>query len=270
MLSQGQTDRWIAGKRQAGHGSMLIVEKRMLQAPVMFDDALPKGAAKLAVDLLGRRIANGRYLPGEIMPTETALAESLQVSRATIRDAIKVLSGKGLVRTARRYGTRVRPVEEWNLLDSDVVSWHEPGHPRLVTMFAETTELRIILEPAAAELAAQRATPAQIATIVEAAQALHPEQDDVQETFAADCRFHATILDATGNGMLRQMRPLIVSMLRVSYEFAVLQYAVVPSRDGHIRVAEAIAARDGDKARTEMARMLELNRRDAISIGARG
>ena len=249
---------------------MLTVEKRMLQTPVMYGDALPTGVAKLAVDLLGRRIANGHYLPGEIMPTEPALAESLQVSRATIRDAIKVLSGKGLVRTARRYGTRVRPVEEWNLLDSDVVSWHEPGHPRLMTMFIETTELRIILEPAAAELAAQRATPAQIATIVEAAQALHPEQDDVQEMFSADCRFHATLLDATGNGMLRQMRPLIVTMLRVSYDFAVLQHAVVPSRDGHIRVAEAIAARRGDIARVEMARMLELNRRDAVSIGARG
>jgi len=248
---------------------MLIVEKRVLQVPPMYGDALPTGAAKLAVDLLGRRIANGAYLPGEIMPTEPALADSLQVSRATIRDAIKVLSGKGLVRTARRYGTRVRAVEEWNLLDSDVVSWHEPGHPRLITMFIETTELRIILEPAAAELAAQRATALQVGTIVDAAQALHPEQDNVQEMFAADCRFHATILDATGNGMMRQMRPLIVSMLRVSYEFAILQHAVVPSRDGHIRVADAIAARNGPLARAEMAAMLELNRRDAISIGAR-
>ncbi len=105
--------------------------------------------------------------------------------------------------------------------------------------------------------------------VTEAAQAMHPEQDDVQEMFAADCRFHATILDATGNGMLRQMRQLIVTMLRVSYDFAVLQHDVVPSRDGHIRVAEAIAARQGETARVEMARMLELNRRDALSIGAR-
>src|SRR5690606_20537985 len=91
--------------------------------------ALPTGAAKVTVDLLGRRIASDVYLPGEIMPTEAELAESLNVSRATIRDAVKVLSGKGLVRTARRYGTRVRPVEEWNLLDADVVSWHEHSHP---------------------------------------------------------------------------------------------------------------------------------------------
>lgn len=246
---------------------MLIAEMKTLQTPLAPGDALPTGAAKLAVYTLGRRIANDAYLPGQIMPTEPELAESLGVSRATIRDAIKVLSGKGLVRTARRYGTRVRPVEEWNLLDADVVSWHEHGHPRLALMFAETTELRIILEPAAAELAAQRATRAQIEVIMEAALALHPEQDDLQAMFASDCRFHATILDATGNGMLRQMRPLIVTMLRVSYEFGILQRVTAPvSRDGHIRVAEAIRDGKGRIAREEMAKMLELNRRDAISI----
>ncbi|SFC38064.1 DNA-binding transcriptional regulator, FadR family [Devosia psychrophila] len=246
---------------------MLNAASRTLQMPVMPGDALPKGAAKQAVDILGRRIANDAYLPGQIMPTESELADSLGVSRATIRDAIKVLSGKGMVRTARRYGTRVRPIDEWNLLDADVVTWHEHGHPRLATMFAETTELRIILEPAAAELAAQRATAAQVETILEAALALHPEQNDVQAIFVADCRFHATILDATCNGMMRQMRPLIITMLRVSYEFGVLQRVTEPvSKDGHIRVAQAIRAGNGPLARQEMARMLELNRRDAIIV----
>lgn len=246
---------------------MLIAEIRTLQMPIMPGDALPTGAAKQAVDLLGRRIANDVYLPGQIMPTEPELADSLSVSRATIRDAIKVLSGKGLVRTARRYGTRVRPVEEWNLLDADVVTWHEHGHPRLVTMFAETTELRIILEPAAAELAAQRATAAQVEAILEAASTLHPEQEDVQAMFVADCRFHTTILDATGNGMMRQMRPLIITMLRVSYEFSAIERVTAPiSKDGHIRVAQAIKAGNGSEARKEMARMLELNRRDAIIV----
>ena len=88
------------------------------------------------------------------MPTEPELAAALGVSRATVRDAIKVLSGKGLVRTARRYGTRVTPVEDWNLLDGDVIAWHRPDHPRMRRIFAETTELRTIMEPAAAALAA--------------------------------------------------------------------------------------------------------------------
>lgn len=246
---------------------MIVEDIKKLQAPFPVGEALPTGATKVAVDTLGRRITNDLYLPGQVMPTEPELADSLGVSRATIRDAIKVLSGKGLVRTARRYGTRVRPVEEWNLLDANVVSWHEHNHPRLKTMFAETTELRIILEPAAAELAAERATEAQVEIISNAARLLESSAKDIQAMFGADCEFHATILDATGNGMMRQMRPLIMTMLRLSYEIGLDQHRSDDvSQDGHSKVAAAIAARDGSLARAEMARMLQLNRRDALSI----
>ncbi len=227
--------------------------------------ALPTGAAKVTVDLLGRRIANDVYLPGQIMPTEAELAVSLGVSRATIRDAIKVLSGKGLVRTARRYGTRVRPVDDWNLLDADVVSWHEHDHPRLMLMFSETTELRYIIEPGAAALAAERATPEQAAIIMAAAQALHPDQKDLGALFEADCRFHATILEATGNLMMVQLRPLILTMLRISYEYGVISAGgdLLSTRQGHIEVAAAIGAGDPEAARIAMQTMLDTNRRVA-------
>lgn len=226
--------------------------------------ALPTGATKIAVDELGRRIANGVYRPGEIMPTEPELAASLGVSRTTMRDAIKVLSGKGMVRTARRYGTRVRPVEEWSLLDAEVVAWHEPTHPRLQSMFAETTELRGIIEPQAAALAAVRATQAQVATILEAAYAIHPGSGAVADLFNADCTFHATILEATGNLMMRQLRPIILTMLWISYEYGVLAKSPEPvTREGHIKVAEAIKRRDPAVAQAEMAQMLDFNRRTA-------
>lgn len=225
--------------------------------------ALPTGAAKVTVDLLGRRIASDVYLPGEIMPTEAELAESLNVSRATIRDAVKVLSGKGLVRTARRYGTRVRPVEEWNLLDADVVSWHEHSHPRLVLMFKETTELRSLIEPGAAALAAERATPEQAAAILAAAQDLRPDQTDLAQLFDADCRFHATILEATGNLMMGQLRPLILTMLGIAYEYGGAGRDISITRQGHVDVAEAIVARDAEGARRAMQTMLDGNRRVA-------
>lgn len=232
--------------------------------------ALPTGAAKVTVDLLGRRIANDVYLPGQIMPTEAELAESLSVSRATIRDAVKVLSGKGLVRTARRYGTRVRPVEEWNLLDADVVSWHEHKHPRLMLMFSETTELRSLIEPGAAALAAERATPEQAATIMSAAQALNPDQTDLAMLFDADCRFHATILEATGNLMMVQLRPLILTMLRISYDYGVIGAGgdLSATRQGHVDVAEAICAKNPEAARRSMQAMLDGNRRVAEATQA--
>lgn len=222
--------------------------------------SLPTGAAKQAVEVLGRRITNDVYPQDSVMPTEEELARSLGVSRATVRDAVKVLSGKGLVRTARRYGTRVRPIGDWNLLDGDVVSWHEPTHPRIRQIFAETTELRTILEPAAAALAAQRGTPEQAQTLLDAANAIHPGQVDVERLFEADCRFHVTLLDMTQNSVMRQMRQIILTMLRVSYEFGVVNPKNDKvSREGHLAVAEAIAAGDAEGARRAMSKMLELN-----------
>jgi DNA-binding FadR family transcriptional regulator len=222
--------------------------------------ALPTGLAREAVATLGRWIVNDRFASTVAMPTEPELALALGFSRTTVRDAIKVLSGKGLVRTARRYGTRVTPVESWNLLDGDVIDWHEPEHPRMRRIFAETTELRAIMEPSAAELAAQRATDGQREAILSAAHAMRPESKDVQALFDADCRFHVTILEATQNQVMRQLRQIILTMLRVSYEFGVMHPENGPvTREGHIVVAEAIARGDGPAARNAMAQMLRRN-----------
>jgi DNA-binding FadR family transcriptional regulator len=238
-----------------------------LSLPMNFAVALPKGVARKAVDTLGRWIANDVLSPDSVMPTELELAARLGVSRATVRDAIKVLSGKGLVRTARRYGTRVLPVDDWNLLDRDVVSWHRSDHPRMRRIFAETTELRTILEPAAAALAAERATEDQVRTILEAAHAIQPETGDVKSLFEADCRFHVTILDATGNQVMRQFRQILVTMLRVSYEVGVTRPQIEPvTRQGHIDVAEAIAGRSPDEARSAMTRMLSRNQRVSLEL----
>ena len=176
---------------------------------------LPTGLARTTLDTLGQWIVNDRLPPSEVMPTEPELAASLGVSRTTVRDAVKVLSGKGLVRTARRYGTRITPVSSWNLLDADVIAWHHPDHPRMRRIFAETTELRSIVEPAAAALAANRATSEQSDVILAAAQAMYPELD-VQALFLADCRFHLTILEATQNQVMHQLQPIVLTMLRSS------------------------------------------------------
>lgn len=235
-----------------------------LELPIAENPSLPTGATRTALETLGRRITNDAYPEGAIMPTEAELASSLNVSRTTARDAIKVLSGKRLVRTARRYGTRVRPAAEWNLLDADVISWHEPGHPRVRTMFVETTELRCILEPEAAALAAERAMPEQRRAIHAAASEMQAEQQSLQNLFDADCRFHATILEATGNQMMLQLSGIILATVRISYEFGIIANdGESVSREGHLRVAEAVLAGNPVRAREEMAGMLARNRRTA-------
>lgn len=241
--------------------SQARLDERLVTASRMVASPLPTGAAKRAVDEIGRWIANDRFKPDRPIPKEDELAAALGVSRATVRDAIKVLSGKGLVRTLRRYGTRVLPVDDWNLLDGDVIAWHDRDHPRMRRIFAETTEIRRIIEPAAAALAAERATEAQIETIADAAQAIHPEDGDISKLFAADQRFHITILESTQNQVMRQFRQMITAMLLVSYEVGVSQPKATPVwRHGHVAVAEAIARRDPDSARASMSKMLERNR----------
>ncbi|MEM7461275.1 MAG: GntR family transcriptional regulator [Pseudomonadota bacterium] len=93
---------------------MTAIEKFIL--PDAGLSTLPTGAVKQVVDALGQSIADGDYLPGETIPMEEELSSKFEVSRTVLREAIKVLSGKGMVRTARRYGSRVLPFEEWHLL----------------------------------------------------------------------------------------------------------------------------------------------------------
>lgn len=237
-----------------------------LKFPLEFMSSLPNGVAKKAVEILGQRIANDIYSPDEIMPNELELAQSLGVSRATVRDAIKVLSGMGLVRTARRYGTRVRPVKEWNLLDSDLVGWHDLSHPRIKRMYSETTELRGIIEPSAAALAAERADDIQIQKLVDSAYAIHEGKGNLQALFDADCQFHLTLLDATQNNVIHQMRQIILTMLRVSYEFGVIVGDTEEvNSEAHILVANAIKARQPDEAKKLMTKMLERNQEIAVN-----
>lgn len=222
---------------------------------------MQNGPGKRAVEELGRRIAGDIYLPGQAIPMEQELAESLGVSRTTLRDAVKVLSGKGLLRTARRYGTRVRPVGEWNLLDADLIGWHAATHPRLARIYAETTELRSIFEPQSAALAALRAGPEHIARIEEGANGLRLDERSLQDLFDADLMFHTAILDATGNSIMRQLRPLIAVTLRVSFEYGIGSPSNrILDQEAHLAVARAIAARDPQTAHDAMDRMLALNR----------
>ena len=99
--------------------------------------SLPTGAVKDTVEQLGKNIVQGVYETNAILPREEELVETLGVSRTVVREAVKVLCGKGLVRTARRYGSRVCAFESWNLLDPDVIRWHDPNSPRTARIYTE-------------------------------------------------------------------------------------------------------------------------------------
>src|SRR6185369_4929921 len=104
---------------------------------------------------IGIAIVSGRLRPGHVLESELEASAHRHVSRTAYREALRMLSAKGLISSRPRAGTRVSPTAEWHLLDPDVLSWLFSEIPRpeiLHSLF----ELRTTVEPAAAALAAAR------------------------------------------------------------------------------------------------------------------
>jgi GntR family transcriptional regulator, galactonate operon transcriptional repressor len=228
---------------------------------------LPTGAVKTAALSLGRAIVRGEHAPGSVLPVEGALCADLGVSRTTLREAIKVLAGKGLVRTARRYGTRVCPSEAWNLLDADLIGWLPLDDPLTRWFMFDLVELRRLLEPEAAALAAARATAADIDRLGHLAVELG--SDDLATVLEADVAFHMQLWSASKNLVLVQLSRPLGAMLRGYFRLGAEQLGTYwGNPDMHRAIAEAVAAGDAERARRVTLDMLELNRREAeLMIG---
>jgi DNA-binding FadR family transcriptional regulator len=206
---------------------------------------------------VGERILGGVFSPGEIMPSETALSDELQVSRPVLREAIKVLAAKGLLDSRPKIGTRVKQREDWNMLDPDILAWGFAS-PEAESYAVALSEMRRILEPAAAALAAERATPVQIARISAAYDGMAAAEEDSQESIVNDLKFHQSILAATGNAFLASTGHVIESALMFSFKMATkIKGARTHSLPRHAAVLETIAAHNPDAARREMEFLLD-------------
>ena len=145
-------------------------------------------------DLAGR-IIRGEWSPGDSIGNEAALMDGQGVSRTTVREAVKILASKGLLEVRPRTGTRVLPPERWNVLDPDMLDWMFAG-PLTTALMRHLHELRTIIEPAAAALAAERATDAERARICACVDRMDEAGEDTPAFVAADVEFHTTILEA--------------------------------------------------------------------------
>lgn len=221
-----------------------------------------RGHVTAVVDILGHRIASNHYAEGEVLPIEQELADSLEVGRNALREAVKVLSGKGLISTAPRSGTRVRPRNDWNLLDPDVLRWHADPDVATEQFMLDLVEMRRIIEPKAAELAATRATREEIAAILSAYQAMAAEGISQEERIEKDIEFHAAILKASHNNMLNHFRFAIGTYLKAH---AALGRKVSRADDQedlerHQLIAMAIATGKAKSAYSLTVEMLRVNR----------
>jgi DNA-binding FadR family transcriptional regulator len=160
---------------------------------------------------IGLRIVRGDYPPGTVLPNEAKWSETFNVSRSAVREAIKILMAKSLLSSRPKVGSRVEPRERWNLFDRDVLGWYaaSPNRERFLTT---VQELRYIVEPEAAALAAERRSELQMKDIADACREM-VEAKSLMVRTAADTRFHMAILRAAGNELLVPLGVLIESAL---------------------------------------------------------
>lgn len=226
------------------------------------DRALPQLAASASasnlVHAIGREIVSGGYEPNSRLPDEDSMRDRYTISRTALREAYSKLMAKGLLAARPKVGTTVRPRAHWNMLDTDVLSWHLQTLPA-EEIASDLYALRRMIEPGAAELAAELHTPEDMAGIDTAFRDMNMNSSSEPKLVEADFRFHMAILNATKNPFINAFSGLIhaamISTFEISWRGA---EEIREERLGqHGDVAEAIRQREPALARQRMEKLLD-------------
>jgi GntR family galactonate operon transcriptional repressor len=234
------------------------------------DRSLKRNLREQVVDEIGSEIASGRLKPGDFLPSEDVLLGRYNVSRTVLREALNVLAGKGILDARPKRGTIVRPRSEWSQLDPIVLGWQRSrrGSPASDSGRDALMEVRRIVEPGAAALAAQRGTDEDFAAIEEAYLAMEKASDSPEDFMAADLAFHVACLYASKNDFLapiaHAIRSEMMASLRITNRDPETNRTV--SLPLHKAILDAIVSGDPDVAATAMrAHLDDTERRRAES-----
>jgi DNA-binding FadR family transcriptional regulator len=213
----------------------------------------PTGGPNLTyslVETIGRAIVVGEYR-AEAFPTEAELEKRHGVSRSVIREAVKMLSAKGLLGSRPKHGTFVLPEQEWNLFDGDILRW-SVERPTSLELLLHFNELRLGIEPQAAALAAQRSTEDPLIDIDAALERTVQAEAGLDDATEADVAFHNAILLASNNPFYVQYRGIVAAALRASIRFTQRDagYGLRLSYQSEVR--DAVAEGDEDRAASAM------------------
>lgn len=220
----------------------------------------PRGLHGQTVEELARRVLAGE-LPEDTVIDLPTLRTELDVSLPALREALKVLTAKGMIDARQKHGTFVRPRGSWNMLDADVMRWHT-GASVDSRLFGQLSEVRAVVEPAAARMAAERATEADLADLADALQRMTEAGTDIDAAVAADVAFHRGLLAATHNDFLGQIAQIIAIGLAKRDTFV---HHANPSDDpvpSHRAVFDAVAAADPLAAEQAMRALVEKSTTD--------
>ncbi|MBI3453439.1 MAG: FadR family transcriptional regulator [Rhodospirillales bacterium] len=216
----------------------------------------------LVAHQIGRQIIQGELQPGQLLPNEAAWSARMRVSRTAMREAIKVLAAKGLIESRPKTGTRVRPREFWNFLDPDLLSWQLSAGP-IERHIKDLFELRRLVEPAAAEIAARRIDDGDIARLEGAYRGMEAAGDDGTLWVEPDLQFHRAILKATRNELIHSLGAMIESVLAITFHLSSAnprgQRHALPL---HSAILDALRRRAPTAARRAMNRLLDKSEKD--------
>lgn len=214
-------------------------------------------ARDLAVDII-----SGLHPAGTVLVNEVGASAELGISRTAYREAIRILAAKGLVASRPKSGTTVCPKAEWNVLDPDVLDWTFEAGPTEEFILA-LFELRRMVEPAAAALAAERRTPEQLAQMGHAIDEITRFGFERREGQLADRRFHSCLLAATGNPAVIALTRTISTAVEATTLFKQRKRRL--ARDAtpeHYALFAAIADRDPERARAANIKLIDLAMED--------
>jgi GntR family transcriptional regulator, galactonate operon transcriptional repressor len=225
-----------------------LVQDYSRPTPLNADRLYGQVAQKLAVAII-----SGRYLAGDLLPNEEDLRGEISVSRTAYREAVKVLTAKGLVEARPKSGTRVAPRAQWNFIDPDILGWHlevNPNEDFIKNLF----ELRRMIEPRTARLAAQRRTPATLANLDLHLHVMRVSKPYSDPAIRADLAFHHAIFTCAGNETLTCLSNVVQATIQWSMLVQSRRDddAFQTAMADHQRLRDAIADGEGEMAESIM------------------
>ncbi|HXP95061.1 MAG TPA: FadR/GntR family transcriptional regulator, partial [Telmatospirillum sp.] len=234
---------------------MVVGEKQ--SKPRVHDDIVAR---------LAKSIFSGTVKPGQTLPSEMTLCQQYGVSRTAIREAIRVLSAKGLVQARSRSGTEVLAPANWNFLDAGVIEWMQLSY-KGADFFRSLLEVRLLIEPEVAVLAAERATAQEVATLEQAYNAMVvAEPGDFEACSQANLDFHVGVIAASHNLVLGHLvtaiRAALLAGFRMTFRANLSWNRMI---EHHRLVMEAIRLRQPEDARKAMLALLATNREELLA-----
>ena len=199
------------------------------------------------------RLILQKLKPGDKLPSERELAEMLQVSRSSIRDAIRSLELMGFVEPRQGAGTIVRELSAEALANP-----FANALKRRQELVSELLDFRKMLEPPLAARAATHASPDEISEMEEILQRQEVKLSHGEAAIAEDAEFHYSIALASGNSIVLKVLDILMDLLRDTRERS-LQLKGRPERSlaGHRRILAAIKRHDAEAAKNAMRRHIE-------------